>query len=259
MKRSLLALLVTALAGAACGNSDSSVTAPATSTTNPSGLGSTETFFGLLAVQGSSVYSFTVTAAETVTISLASLSASTIGPASTAVVRLGLGAPADTDCGVTSSVDTAAGLTAQLTAMINVGTYCVKILDIGNLPSPANFTIRIGHGVGASSSNATPTTDTFSSFLSIGGSSAHTFPVSQGGTISLTLTSVTPSSTVGVAIGIPSSSSSICELTSSLNATAATTAQISLPVDPGTYCAEVYDPGTVKAPGVAFSLAVTHP
>ena len=97
MKRSLLALLVMALAGAACGNSDSSVTAPATSTTNPSGLGSTETFVGLLGVQGSSFYSFTVTAAETVSISLASLSANTNGPASTAIVRLGLGVPSGTD------------------------------------------------------------------------------------------------------------------------------------------------------------------
>jgi len=167
--------------------------------------------------------------------------------------------PVGTDCAVNNSVDTAAGLTTQLTAPVTPDVYCVKISDIGNLTGPANFTIRIGHNLTPSSPNPTAATDTFASFLAIGGSSFHTFPVSRSGNIIITLTSVTPSAMVGVGIGIPGASSSNCILSSSLTATAGSAPQISIPVDAGTYCAEVYDAGTVTAPGVSFSLTIAHP
>jgi hypothetical protein len=252
MNRSVLALIVVALGGTACGGN--SATAP--STTTPSG--STENFTGSLAIQGASFYSFTVATAETVSVSLASLTANN-GPASTSVVRVGLGVPIATDCSTNNSVDTTAGLTTQLTASVNPDVYCVKISDIGNLTVPMNFTIRIGHNLTPSSSNPTAATDTFASFLAIGGSSAHTFPVSQSGTVIITLTSVTPSSIVGLGIGIPGASSSTCILSRSLNATAGSTPQITIPVDAGTYCVQLYDPGGLTAPGVSFSTTIAHP
>jgi hypothetical protein len=253
MKVSILALMTIALAGAACGGD--SATAPSAST--PSG--STETFTGSLAAQGSSFYSFTVATTETVSLSLTSLTANSIGAASASVVRLGLGVPIGTDCAVNNSVDTAAGLTTQLTASVTPDVYCVKISDIGSLAAPANFTIRIGHNLTTSSSNPTAATDTFASFLAIGGSTAHTFPVSQSGTLVITLTSVTPSSVVGLGIGIPGASTSTCILSSSVNATAGSTPPITVPVDAGTYCVEVYDAGTLTAPGASFSLTIAHP
>src|SRR5204863_7683311 len=139
------------------------------------------------AARRSSSYTFAVTTAGRVTTSLASRLASSAGPASTSVLRLGLGVPSGTDCSINSSVHKAAGLTAQLTASVNPDTYCVKISDIGNLAGPMNFTIRIGHNLTPSSSNPTAATDTFASFLAIGGSSAHTFPVSKSGTLIITL------------------------------------------------------------------------
>jgi hypothetical protein len=253
MKVSVLALMTMTMAGAACGGD--SATAPPASTSS----GSTETFTGSLAVQGSSFYSFTVTATDTVSLSLASLTAGSIGAASASVIRIGLGVPIGTDCAVNNSVDTAAGLTTQLTASATPDVYCVKISDIGNLAAPANFTIRIGHNLSSSSSNPTAATDTFASFLAIGGSSFHTFPVSQSGAIIITLTSVTPSSMVGLGIGIPGASTSTCILSSSLTATAGSTPQITVPVDAGTYCVDVYDAGTLTAPGVSFSLTIAHP
>jgi hypothetical protein len=135
----------------------------------------------------------------------------------------------------------------------------VNISDIGNLTAPMNFTIRIGQNVTSSSPNAAATTSTFATFLSLGGSSTHTFTVSQSGTVSLTLTSVTPSVPIGMAIGIPGASSSMCSLTSSLTATAGSTPQITIPVDAGTYCDEAYDAGAVIGPGVAFSITIVHP
>jgi hypothetical protein len=250
MKTAFLAFVVVAVAGAACGGN--SPTAPPTT---PSG--STENFTGSLAPRGSSFYSFTVTTAETVSVSLASLTGNNTAPASTSSVRLGLGVPVGTDCSVNSSVDTVAGLTSQLTAPVSPDVYCVKISDIGNLTGLLNFTIRIGHNVASSSSNPTAATDTFASFLAIGGSSAHTFPVTKSGTIIITLTSVTPSFNIGVGIGIPITSS--CLLSSSLTTTAGSTPQITIPVDPGTYCVEVYDAGTLNVPGVSFSLTIAHP
>jgi hypothetical protein len=252
MKTSVLVLLVAALASTACNKNSQSVTAPATSTSS----GSTETFSGSLALQGSSFYSFTVTTAETVSVSLATLTPNSLGPASTSVVRLGLGVPSGTGCSVNTSVDTAAGLTAQLTAPANPDVHCVSISDIGNLTDPMNFMIRIGHNV-TSPSSTTTTIETFASFLAVGGSSARTFSITQSGTISLTLTSVTPSITIGLGIGIPSQGG--CSLSRSVDATAGSSPQVTVAVDASTYCAEVYDAGTLTVPAVAFSMTIAHP
>jgi hypothetical protein len=183
MNTSVLAIIVVAMAGSACGGN--SATAPPTSTSTSTSSGSTETFSGTLAVQGSSFYSFTVATAETVSLSLASLTSTGILAASPSVIHLGLGVPLGTGCSVTSAVDTPAGLTAQLTSSINPDVYCVRLSDIGNLAGPMNFEIRIGHNVASSSSSPTATPATFGSFLALGGTSARTFSVSQGGTISL--------------------------------------------------------------------------
>jgi hypothetical protein len=255
MKSSVLALLIMASVSMACGGNSS--TTPATTA---SSSGSFNTFSSLLDVQGSIFYSFTVTTAGTVSLSLASLSAAnTAGPASTSVVRLGLGVPLGTGCSVTSSVDTTAGLTTQLTVPVSPDIYCVNISDIGNLTTPMNFTIRIGQNVASSSSSAAAASSAFASFLSFGGSSTHTFTISQGGTISLTLTNVTPPVPIGMGIGIPGASATTCSLTSSLTTPAGSTPQITIPVDSGTYCVEAYDAGAVVGPGVAFSITIVHP
>jgi hypothetical protein len=250
MKTSMLAVLAVALAGAAACGDDAQVTAPSPS-------GTTETFSGTLAVQGSSFYSFSVSTSGTVSISLASLTANGVSQASTSVVRLGLGVPVGTGCSINTSADTTTGLTAQLTSAVNPDVYCVNISDIGNLTVPLNFTIRIGQNI--SSGSSTPSTETFASFLAVRGSSTRKFTIAQSGTISLTLTSVTPSTTVGIGIGIPDASTPACSLTNSLNTTAGSTPQIALPVDAGTYCATVYDSGSVADPGVSFSMTIAHP
>ena len=215
---------------------------------------------GNVVPQGSSFYSFTVTTAGTVSVSLSSLMANTIGPASTAVVRLGLGVPLGTGCSVTSSVDTAAGLTTQLTVPVNPDVYCVNIADIGNLTAPMNFTIRIGQNLTSSSSTPTAATETFASLLYTGGIAARTFSASQSGTVTLTLTSVTPSTIVGLGVGIRGPSGGpACLLSSSVDATPGSAPQLTVAVDAGTYCVQVYDSGHVNSSGVAFSVAINHP
>jgi len=109
-------------------------------------------------------------------------------------------------------------------------------------------------------------TETFSSFLAIGGSSVHTFTVAQAGNIDVTLTVVTPAAVVGLGVGVPNASGG-CGLTSSLDASAAiadpttgaTMPQLTIPAVVGTYCAKVYDSGQLGGIGRTFTVTITHP
>jgi hypothetical protein len=100
-------------------------------------------------------------------------------------------------------------------------------------------------------------TDTFSSFLSLGGSSTHTFTVFQAGTITVTLTVVTPAAAVGLGIGTPNAAGG-CTLTQSLDTVAAVDPQITVPGTPGHYCVEVSDHGALGGVPVTFSVTITH-
>ena len=223
--------------GVAMGNAVAEVKAVATTSTSS---GTFETFWAS-SRSGSGFYSFTVASTGTVSVTLASLTAGSVGAASPAVVRVSLGVPLGTGCSVTNFVDTAAGLTTQLTTPVTPDVYCVNISDIGQLTGPLNFTIRIGQNVTSTSPTAVVTTETFASFLSIGGTSARTLTVSQSGTISVTLGSVTPTALVGMGIGIPVSASSTCSLSNSLSAMAGS--QLTIAVRTPAPIASRYRPG----------------
>jgi hypothetical protein len=105
--------------------------------------------------------------------------------------------------------------------------------------------------------STSPTTETFSSMLTTGGASAHTFTITQSGTITVTLTSVDPAVAVGVGIGIAGGAPA-CSLSKSSLLESGATVRIAVTSDPGTYCAEVYDPGTV-VDQVMFSMSIEHP
>jgi len=121
------------------------------------------------------------------------------------------------------------------------------------------------------SNNQTPTsptaattasgTEVFASFITAGGTASHTFTVAQAGTISLTLTSLTPASTVGLGVGVTGGTGLTCSLSRSVDAspTSDATPQLAEAVDAGTYCVQVFDPGTVTAPGTQFSVTIEHP
>jgi hypothetical protein len=104
---------------------------------------------------------------------------------------------------------------------------------------------------------AAPVTETFSSMLSAGGASTRTFTLTFRGPISATLTSVDPAVAVGIGIGIAGGTPS-CSLTRSALLAPGATVLLSDTADPGTYCAEIYDPGTVTG-HVTFSMTIQHP
>jgi hypothetical protein len=100
-------------------------------------------------------------------------------------------------------------------------------------------------------------TDTFSSFLSVGGSSTHTFTVFQAGTITVNLSVVTPAAAVGLGLGTPNDAGG-CTLTTALDTLAAPDPQITVPGVPGHYCVQVYDRGYLGDVPVTFSVTITH-
>ena len=131
-----------ALTLSACGGSDLSTPAAASTDTGPT----TQLFEGQLSVGGSAFYSFTVTTTGLANVLLASVSSTTTpGTSSTVVLGLALGTPVGTDCTITSSLPTAAGLTSQMVNSLTPGTYCARVYDIGNLKTAVNFAIRIVH------------------------------------------------------------------------------------------------------------------
>jgi len=134
----ILLLGLLGLFTAACGGDNT--TTPST----PAGA-TTEVFSGTLAPQASAFYSFTVTAAGQVSITLASLVAVQPGPAQNTVMGLGVGQPSGTDCAVTNSVTTGPGLTAQLVNSLPAATYCARISDVGALTGSVDFAVRIVH------------------------------------------------------------------------------------------------------------------
>jgi hypothetical protein len=110
-------------------------------------------------------------------------------------------------------------------------------------------------------------TDTFSSFLALGGSSVHTFSLGQAGTLTVTLTSVTPGGVLGLGVGTPDASGAGCTLTSAVDATAAVvdaangtaTPQLTIQVASGKYCVKVYDNGQLDGIGRSFTVSIGHP
>ena len=106
-------------------------------------------------------------------------------------------------------------------------------------------------------SPAAATTDTFSGTVSPGSASTQTFTVSAsaGGTVTATVTSLTPQATVGLAVG--TLSNSICSETAEASVQQGGIVSGSV-ASSGTYCALVFDPGTLTA-AVTYTITVAHP
>ena len=104
----------------------------------------TETFAGTLQVQGNNFYSFVVTQAGPVGLTLAAVQTPG-GAALTTPLGIGVGIPAGTGCPRSTSQITPPGLAAQLTVTLNPGTYCAAVFDTGNVTSAVNFAMRIRH------------------------------------------------------------------------------------------------------------------
>ena len=105
-----------------------------------------------------------------------------------------------------------------------------------------------------------PVTETFSGQFSSGGTAARAFTAASSGTVSITLTQVGPpaDAIVGLGVGIPQSTGTGCLLTQTIRTGASPSPQLTVPVDAGTYCVRLHDPGTLTST-VAFSVTIIRP
>ena len=106
----------------------------------------------------------------------------------------------------------------------------------------------------------TNTTETFAGTLNPNGAATYQFTATTAGTITATLTSVTPDSTVTLGMSIGTWSGTSCSVGVGLaldNAVQGSvlTASVSLG---GPLCLRVYDPGTLSA-AANYSIDVSHP
>jgi hypothetical protein len=130
------------------------------------------------------------------------------------------------------------------------------------------FVVAAAVGAACSDSPTSPTdtavtdppyTLLFESTVAARGASTRTFVAVGGGNVSVTLTSTTPAGLVlGVGVGVPTAAPAVCSLTRAVTAAAGASPQLSLNVDAGTYCVQVYDTGGVDR-SASFSVSLVHP
>jgi hypothetical protein len=141
-------------------------------------------------------------------------------------------------------------LTAALAVLAAVLTVACGLLPDSSSSSSS----------GSTTAPSTAGTTTFSGTLGVQSSSFISFTVGSAGTVSVTLASLSPAVTAGVGLGLgtPNGTTS-CSMTNSVsNAQPSSAAQLTVPAAAGTYCAVVFDPGSLTT-ATAFSLSVTHP
>ena len=109
-----------------------------------------------------------------------------------------------------------------------------------------------------SPSATTTDVNSFSSLVNPGGAASREFTLTSGGTVGVTLTATSPAGVaLGLGIGIPRSNGS-CALSAGVQATAGGAAQISVTAEAATYCAKIYDPGTLTGP-TSFTIVISRP
>jgi hypothetical protein len=105
-------------------------------------------------------------------------------------------------------------------------------------------------------------TETFSGTLNMNGAATYPFTAAAGGTVTATLTSVAPDSTVIIGLSLGSWTGSSCQLSSSIANDSATQGAVvtGTVTAAAPLCARVYDVGKVTAAQpVSFAVTIVHP
>jgi hypothetical protein len=234
------ALVVLIGFGAACSNSPTSPTAP-------NFVSATRFFSDVLVPSGTSTtFTFTTAVTNDIAVTLASLTDATGEPIQ-AEATLNLGTVSGTSCSPTTATKVVAStLTATVTASsLPAGTYCVSVADAGEIPVPADFTVRV-----VTSSGTPPignsATDALPSALAYRGTSMKTFNATGPGAASITLTSNAYDVPIELSLGVWDGST--CRLNTSIVTTSGTDPQITTNVDAGAYCVRLADIGNLPLP-----------
>ncbi len=116
---------------------------------------------------------------------------------------------------------------------------------------------------GSTSTVTTPTTtatvtDTFSGNLTINGAATFQFPVQSSGTITATLVSLGPDSSLAIGVSIGTWNGTACQVVLANDKATQGTTVVGAVSASGTLCARVYDVGQLTAT-LPFSVSIVHP
>jgi hypothetical protein len=119
-------------------------------------------------------------------------------------------------------------------------------------------TLLVGGCAGTENDVTGPsTTDTFTGTLLASGNISYAVTVKGNGELDLSLTTLTPQTTITVGLGIGVPQGGTCGLITAVeNAKVGSTLPAS--VTPGTYCVLLYDVGNIQGAD-SFTLSVVHP
>ena len=214
----------------------------------------TQVFTGDLAPGGSQMFAFTI-GSIALRVSLGSLT-DTNGTPLPQALRVTFGVPQGTGCGSIQSATTSADLSTHLQVLVAGGTYCIAVADVGQLTSTATFGVRLT--LGDPSTRAGGGTITYAQTVLPKGSTSRSFDASLRGDVTIFFDSIDPASvaSLGLGVGFPRSDGGGCVLNKSFTGTRGS--QFTFPVEAGTYCVQVSDPGTLTGPA-QFSLRIQHP
>jgi hypothetical protein len=109
-----------------------------------------------------------------------------------------------------------------------------------------------------STSSPSTSTETFGGTVGVQGSSRSTFTVAQQGTVTVTLSALSPSVAMGLGIGTPNGTTACAMTSSTTSALPGSTPQLTVTEPAGSYCVSVYDVGNVTGT-VTYSVIVAHP
>ncbi|NQW03448.1 MAG: hypothetical protein HQ485_05415 [Acidobacteria bacterium] len=145
-------------------------------------------------------------------------------------------------------------LTRSLRATIVAVAVSLTSVACGSTTAPTEADSRI--------TPVTLRTETFAGTLALQGSGFYSFAVNQQGPVSLTLAAVQNpggaalSTALGIGLGIPSGPG--CARFLSQTTTPGLAAQATMTLNPGTYCAVVFDTGNLTG-AVNFAMRIRHP
>jgi hypothetical protein len=134
-KLAVLAACFLAPLAAACNDNTASTTTTAPST-NPV----TDTFVGIVSVNGAQAFPFAAAAAGTVTATLTSIT-----PDTASVVGLALGTWNGTACQLILTNDKATSGSVVTGNVSAAGTLCIRVYDTGNLTASESFQVNVLH------------------------------------------------------------------------------------------------------------------
>lgn len=104
----------------------------------------------------------------------------------------------------------------------------------------------------------TPVNVTFPGVVGPNGTVSRSFVAQLAGTASVTVSSISPATPLGIGIGIPRADGTGCLLAVSSTASNGNSASVSTSVPAGSFCVQVFAPAQ-SASAVNFSVALTHP